>query len=136
MDYNALKNYRNNFNHFAKATGVVLDEVREGYARCELQLKPEHFNVIKSVHGGALYTLMDTTGGATAASYGVPVTTLNSNIVFMNAVREPIKLYGLGRCIKHGRKISVIDVKITDDTGLIYAQGTFTFFTLEHFGNE
>lgn len=131
MDYSKLINFRNSKNYFAVSNGVELLEVREGYAKCKLDVTPDHFNVINSVHGGALYTLLDSTGGATAASYGKRVTTLSSNVVFMNAVRKPMTIYGVGRCIKPGRKISVVDVKIVDEKGVCYVQGSFTFFTLD-----
>lgn len=131
MNYQQLINYRDHLNHFAKETGVRTVEVREGYARCTLELEARHFNVVHSVHGGALYTLMDSVGGATAASYGYQVTTMSSNVLFLNAVRDKMKLYAVGHAVKHGRKLTVVDVRVCDYEGKIYTQGTFTFYNLD-----
>lgn len=136
MDYDNLKSFRNSQNHFANLTGVKTLEIRKGYAKCALELRGEHFNVINSVHGGALYTLMDCTGGAAATSYGNRVTTLSSSEEFLNPVLTPQTLYGIGRVIKHGRNISVIDVRVTDIVGKTFCKGTFTYYNLDKESSE
>lgn len=129
-DYKQLENYRNALNTFAIKNGVKTIEIREGFARCELHLDSDHFNVINTVHGGALYTLMDSAGGATAASYGYRVTTLNSSVEFLHAVKEPITIYGIGRTVKRGKSIIVVNTAVEDIHGKVYAKGVYTFFNL------
>lgn len=131
MDYEQLKHFRNTRNHFSKFTGIETVEIRKGYSKCMLDLRGEHFNVVNSAHGGALYTLMDTAGGAAATSYGDRVTTLSSSVEFLNPVLEPHRIYGIGRVIKNGRSITVVDVRIVDDEGRNYTKGTFTYYNLD-----
>lgn len=125
-----LENYRNSHNNFAIKNGIKTVEISEGYAKCILELNVDHFNVINTVHGGALYTLMDSAGGAAAASYGYRVTTINSSVDFLNAVKGPTTLYGIGRTLKRGKTIIVVNTVIEDYSGKQYAQGVFTFFNL------
>lgn len=131
MEYDKLINFRNLRNHFAKKAGVETIDIGEGYAECELHVEADHYNVINTVSGGALFTLMDAVGGAAATSYGYRVTTLSSNIFFLHSVKNPITLYAIGRTIKHGRTITVVDVRVEDIVGKTYAQGTITYFNLD-----
>lgn len=130
MEYNNLINYRNLQNHFARKAGVKTIDISEGYAECELRVEGDHFNVINTVSGGAIFTLMDAVGGAVATSYGNRVTTLSSSVNFLHAIKEPITLYAVGRTVKHGRQITVVDVRVEDYNGYTFSQGTFTYFNL------
>lgn len=44
---------------FAENAGVVLLEVREGYSKAKLEIKPEHLNAGARTQGGAIFTLAD-----------------------------------------------------------------------------
>lgn len=131
MNYNQLINHRNARNSYSILSNIITTEIREGYAKCELNITEDHFNVINVVAGGALFTLMDSAGGATANSYGARVTTLSSSVEFLNAIKEPKKVYGIGRTLKRGKNIIVVDTLVEDDQGKCYAQGTFTYFNLK-----
>ena len=40
---------------FAENAGVVLLEVREGYSKAKLEIKPEHLNAGARTQGGAIF---------------------------------------------------------------------------------
>lgn len=83
MDYEKLRELRNKQNRFGDLAGVRIVEIREGYARTELEVKPEFLNPIGSVHGGCLFTMADITGGSAAVSHGEQVTTADADIRYL-----------------------------------------------------
>ena len=70
MDYELLRDIRNRKNAFGNLVGVKIVEIREGYAKTELEVRPELMNPIDSLHGGVLFTMIDITGGSAAVSHG------------------------------------------------------------------
>ena len=55
---------------FAENAGVVLLEVRKGYSKAKLEIKPEHLNAGARTQGGAIFTLADLALAAAANSHG------------------------------------------------------------------
>ena len=53
---------------FAENAGVVLLEVRQGYSKAKLEIKPEHLNAGARTQGGAIFTLADLALAAAANS--------------------------------------------------------------------
>jgi acyl-coenzyme A thioesterase PaaI-like protein len=53
---------------FAENAGVVLLEVRKGYSKAKLEIKPEHLNAGARTQGGAIFTLADLALAAAANS--------------------------------------------------------------------
>lgn len=50
--------------------GFRLAEWRDGFARLEMPVRPEHCNTVGFVHGGVIASLLDI-AGAVAGSYGI-----------------------------------------------------------------
>ena len=126
IDYEKLKEFRNM--GYIKHTGIRTVELREGYAKCEIILDERHANPIGSTHGGVLFTLVDTVGGAAATSR---VTTVSGNIIYQRPAMNCIILIGESREIKVGKKMCVYDVMITDENDREIAKATMTFFYLD-----
>ena len=95
VDYEKLKQARNM--GFIKHIGVETVELREGYAKGEIVLDERHANPIGSTHGGVLFTLVDTVGGAAATSRGRYVTTVSGNINYLRPAMNCKKLIGESR---------------------------------------
>ena len=70
---------------FAENAGVVLLEVREGYSKAKLEIKPEHLNAGARTQGGAIFTLADLALAAAANSHGTLAFSLSSSITFLRA---------------------------------------------------
>jgi acyl-CoA thioesterase len=132
MDFERLKEIRNQ--GFIRELGFQLTDIREGYAKGELILKPTHQNPIGSAHGGVIYSIADTVGGAAATSYGRYVTTVTGNINYLRPAMNCEKLIGESREIKVGKKICVYEVTITNEKGSEIAVATMTFFYLDKKG--
>lgn len=70
---------------FATNAGVELIEIREGYSKAKLEIKPEHLNAGQRTQGGAIFTLADLALAAAANSHGTLAFSLSSNITFLRA---------------------------------------------------
>ena len=70
---------------FAENAGVILLEVREGYSKAKLEIKPEHLNAGARTQGGAIFTLADLALAAAANSHGTLSFSLSSTITFLRA---------------------------------------------------
>lgn len=105
--------------------------VREpGYAKSEMEILPHHLNPLGVIHGGCLFTIADTTSGASALGRGGRVTTVNGSINYLKAGKNTTKIVAEAREIKYGRTLSVCDCKIFDDKDNLLATTTMTFFHL------
>jgi len=127
MDYEELRNKRNTMNPFANNIGVHIEEIREGYARSTLKVDAPLLNMIGSIHGGCLYTIADATCGSAAGSYGNKVTTVDSSFHFLRAGLDATMIICEANVIKAGKRLIVIEAKITDQNAILLSEGIFTF---------
>lgn len=44
---------------FARYLGMELEELREGYARVRMRVSRDFYNIFSTLHGGALFSLLD-----------------------------------------------------------------------------
>lgn len=129
-DFEKIRKYRNDHNKFARYMGIETTEIKRGYARGSMMMLDEYKNAVGSGHGGCIFTLADTIGGAAAASYGMRMTTVSCDFHYLSSAMDTKALYAEAEEIKHGKRISVYDVTIRDDRGSLLAKGTFSFFNL------
>ncbi len=106
---------------FATETmGITIEAVDEGYARCEMELKPMHRNAEGDVMGGALFTLADFTF-AVAANLNQPITvSLSCQVSFLSAARGD-RLVAEARRVRQGHRTCYYSVEVTDAAGAIAA---------------
>ncbi len=130
MDYEQLKKVRQAANAFCRSLGLVILEIGPGTSRSMLPVQKTHLNPVGSVHGGCIFTLADTTAGSAASSYGIQVTTLDSTIHFLRPGLDTSCLYAEAVEIKHGKRVSVYSVDVTDDRGELLAHAAFTYASL------
>ena len=114
--YEKLIDYRNR-QGMAPQIGAQMTKITEGHAWAELTVQPNQQNLIGSVHGGILMTFADVVAAAAAWSYGSHITTQECSIHFLNAAIHVDKLLAEGIVEKHGKRIFVVRVEITDPTG-------------------
>lgn len=130
MDYEQLRERRNEKNAFGNLVGVKIVEIREGYARTELEVRPELMNPVNSIHGGVLFTMIDITGGSAAVSHGENVTTVDADIRYLRPGIGVNKLVCETEEIKRGRQLFVYRVDVKDEKGNILTAGTVTYMSL------
>ena len=112
---------------FSYENGVTVTHVEPGRAEGVLEIGPNSINPHGNVHGGALATLADTVGGCCACSKGGQCVTASSTMEFLRPAWGG-RIYCEATPKKLGRKLSVIQVTLTDEQEKVVATGTFTFF--------
>ena len=88
MDTEAIQAFFNKADAFAKHNGMTITEVREGYARAEMELQPYHLNGARTVHGGALFTLADFAFAAASNSRGQLALSINASISIFKGAQK------------------------------------------------
>ena len=78
-----LKDYLNQFDRFAAATGVVLTEVGEGFAKAVMAVEERHLNGANVCQGGAIYTLADLAFAAAVNSHGLMTVGTNNGVTYL-----------------------------------------------------
>ena len=130
IDYNKILEVRNRDNIYARDLGIVTTAIGDGYAETELVLDSRHRNLIGSVHGGCLYTMADTTGGAAATSSGNYVTTSTGQISYLSAAIDTEKIFARAEVMKAGKRLIVTEVKLYDDHRKLLCIGIFEYARL------
>ncbi|MBQ1406553.1 MAG: PaaI family thioesterase [Eubacterium sp.] len=100
------------------ATGIVIEDYDEGYAKVALRLDKRHRNAVGHVMGAVYYTLADF-AFAVANNHDTekPVTvTLSSTIDYLSEVKGD-SMYAVAEVLKEGRKICYYRIDIFDDDG-------------------
>lgn len=114
---------------FPSVVGLVLEEVRQDYARMRLPYPPELNQPAGVVHGGALATLIDTVvvpavGGAFDR---IPMMlTLSMSIQYLGAVRNE-DCVGEGWVTRRGRSIVFCEVLVRGAGGDPAATGQLVY---------
>lgn len=131
VNYKKMIEHINSLGGFAKDIGIKMISISKGYAKGEINISKSHLNPGESVHGGCIFTLADTVGGAAAWSRGNYVVTTSSNITYLNPAIESKKLIAIAKEIKFGKKILVYDVDIWDDSDRLIAKVTNSYYNIE-----
>ncbi len=116
-----------------EASGIVIEEVGDSYAKCSMKLTDIHRNAFGGVMGGAIYTLADFTF-AVASNFDKERLTasLVGNATFLSMSRGSV-LYGESRLIKDGRQNCFYDIRVYDDLGKDIATVSFTGVHVDRF---
>lgn len=130
MDYEALRRIRNEQNSFGNLVGVRIEEIREGYARSVLDVRADLSNPIGSLHGGALFTIADITGGSASVSHGEQVTTVDADIRYLRPGIGVKRIVCEAEEIKKGKTLFVYRIDVRDQDGTLLTAGTFTYMSL------
>ncbi len=103
---------------YIEYNGIRLTTIENGYARGEIDIRPELLNPNKVLHGGVLGTLADTVAifGCVYA-YEVPsVTTVNMTVSYLRPVNSGT-VAAEATMLSEGKNISHWRVDITDGEG-------------------
>jgi acyl-CoA thioesterase len=106
---------------FAAHSNIELLTAGPGRATAKMPLQPYHLNGLKTVHGGAIFTLADFTFAVACNSHGTMAVALDVSIVFMKAAITGT-LWAEAREASKNMKVGLYLVDIKDDTGELVAQ--------------
>ena len=74
------------------AWGIVIDEMREGYARISMTIAANMLNGYGTAHGGMIFALADTAFAYACNSRNEKSVAQQASVVFLTAVREGERL--------------------------------------------
>ena len=114
---------------FSYENGIRLTHAEPGLTRGVLRAGPDSVNPEGHIHGGAIAALADTVAGCCACSTGGDCVTSSCSLEYLRPALGDLFCEATPK--KLGRKLSVIQVSITDTQGKLTATGTFTFFMTE-----
>ena len=121
---------------FMRHLGMELVEADEGYAKLKLRFQKENTTLGDALHGGALASLIDTTGAMaawTTAEIATPRyfgSTVGVNVNYLSgAIGEDV--FAEGRVLKRGKEIIYSDVRVFNPAGKLLAQGTVVYRIIE-----
>ena len=102
---------------WAHALGIQCLDLRRGYCRVGLTLKPHMVNFQGHPHGGVIFTLADVAFGAACNSHGADAVALNITISYLAAVKPGATLVAEARERKQGRRAGFYEVAVTAEDG-------------------
>lgn len=128
--YQQIKNRINSDNHFLQSSRMKVVEVRQGFAKVEMDIDEQILNIYGKVHGGALFSLADTAAGAASFTSGRESVTLSASMNFIKPGTGG-KLIAAATEVSAGQTTGVYEVFIFNDLEKLLARATFTMFFLD-----
>lgn len=110
--------------------GIEITEYSKGHCSGRIKIEEHHKNLHGTVHGGCVFSLADTVAGYTAMTNGSIITTLNASINYLHPVINTQYLYCTGETVKEGKTVTVIRTVLTNDSGTVVGDASFSCFNL------
>lgn len=105
----------------SKWLGMTLEDVRPGYARMRMPVRPEFLNGLGICHGGLMFTLADSTFAFACNSYNIPAVASGCAIEFLKPVNGGDVLVAEGQEQTLSGRHGVYDIKVTNSGGEVVA---------------
>lgn len=106
------------------AWGIVIDEVREGYARIRMTLRNDMLNGHRIGHGGMIFALADTAFAYACNSRNENTVAQNASISFLAPAQPGDVLIAEAREISRSGRSGVYQVGVRTDDGRVIAEFT------------
>jgi acyl-CoA thioesterase len=100
-----------------KAFDIVIEEVREGYARIHMTVRADMLNGHGVAHGGMIFTLADTAFAYACNSRNVHTMANQASIVFLSPGREGERLTAEAREQAVSGRSGVYQIRVTGEDG-------------------
>ena len=120
---------------FSDFLGIEVLKIGEGHVQLQMTAGPSHWSPADRLHGGILFSLLDTALGRAVVSSleeGRGSTTIESKINYFRPVMEGL-LTADARVLNRGRRTAYAEGEIRDDQGRLVARATGTFMLTETF---
>ena len=117
---------------FSAHIGMEFVEGVEGFVKVRLPFKKENTTAADALHGGAIASLIDTTGSMaawTTSEIGNPRyfgSTVSVSVNYLSGILAE-DCYAEGRVLKRGKEIIYSDVRVTTPDGKLCAQGNVIY---------
>jgi acyl-CoA thioesterase len=101
----------------SRAFGMVLDEVRPGYARMSMTVRPDMLNAHEICHGGMIFTLADSCFAFACNSYNINTVASGCSIEFIHPVPGGERLTAEATEQLLSGRHGVYDIRVTNRIG-------------------
>lgn len=125
-------------NPFLDFLGIQLEELKEGYARFRMPVRPEYLQGAKAMQGGLIVALADETiahAMMTQLSPEEGLTTIELKSNFLAGVNEG-ELIATASVFKKGKSLVIGDCLVTDHQGKNICRVSATFLLLKKKQNK
>jgi acyl-CoA thioesterase len=99
---------------FSKWLGITVLEVREGYSKIEMTVRPEMINGFGIVHGGIAFSLSDTAFAFACNNRNNLSVALDTSINFLKPVQVGDVLTAEATEVHNGRSTGLYQVSVTN----------------------
>ncbi|KFG94927.1 phenylacetic acid degradation protein [Burkholderia paludis] len=101
----------------SRAFGMEIAEVRAGYARLKMRVRPEFLNGHQTCHGGIIFTLADSTFAFACNSYNLNTVAAGCSIEYLRPVYGDDVL--TAEAIEQARagRQGIYDIRVTNQAG-------------------
>jgi acyl-CoA thioesterase len=110
----------------AQFLGTRILTLTPGHAKLAMVMRPEFANFYGVVFGGIIMSLADQAFGCAVNSLNYPSVAAQFNTHFLESARVGDELTAVGRVVRSGRTVSVADVEITNQAGILIATASGT----------
>jgi len=101
----------------SRMLGLVIEDVRDGYARVAMTVTAPMVNGHDIAHGGMIFTLADTAFAYACNSKGTHTVAQQASIVFLSAAKEGERLIAEARELAGSGRSGVYQVVVRADGG-------------------
>ncbi|MBC7080167.1 MAG: PaaI family thioesterase [Methanothrix sp.] len=106
---------------FARRLGMRLVELDEGYSKVVMEPSWENRNFFGTVHGGAIFSLIDQAFGAAANSHGAVAVAISVTVDYLRPASPDETLYAEAREVSRTRRISTYNIEVRNQEGQLKA---------------
>ena len=115
----------------ADLLGIVLEQVRPGYARAAMTVGPQLLNAVGTAHGGATMALLDVVHAAVSNSHGTVAVAQDVHTEFLHAGRPGERLVAEGAELYRSRRTAVYRIEARAQDGRLVATALARVFRTE-----
>jgi acyl-CoA thioesterase len=113
---------------FSQWLGITVIEVKEGYSKISMQVRPEMINGFGIVHGGIAFSLADSAFAFACNNRNNNSVALDTSINFLKAVHVGDVLTAEATELHNGRSTGLYHVEIANQNNVVVAQFKGTCF--------
>jgi acyl-CoA thioesterase len=120
---------------FSQWLGIEVVDIKPGYAKLKMQVRPEMVNGFNVSHGGIAFSLADSALAFASNSYGRIAVAMENNISFTKKIMPGDTLTAETEELSLGRRIAVYNISITnqDEKKVALFRGTVFRTKEQHF---
>lgn len=119
---NKVVNHMMQEDRFSQWLGITVLEVREGYSRLQMTIRPEMVNGFGIVHGGVSFSLADSAFAFACNNRNQLSVALDTSINFTHPVRVGDQLTAEATELHHGKSTGLYQISILNQKQKLVAQ--------------